>query len=159
MAIKKHGRRIAWTLILCAVAASAADGDVPSTYLLGPEDTISVVVPEAEELSFQNVRIAPDGSVRLPQVGGLQAAGLTVADFEAALERRLARYMHDPQAIVTVSEFRSQPVSVTKAAKSGVEISLVSGTPTCSDNSAINRPVASEVVFLKGVAPRSSALT
>ena len=99
-------------LIAGATVLAETDDAAPSTYLLGPDDVLSVSVPEAEELSFDELRIDPEGSVRLPRIGSLPAAGLTVAMFETEVERRLARYLHDPEAIVTVSEFRSQPVSV-----------------------------------------------
>ncbi len=120
MAIKHCGRALTCALALSVLTFQPTSGsaaDAPSTYLLGPEDTISVVVPEAEELSFADVRIGPDGMVRLPQVGALQASGLTVTAFEAELERRLGRYMREPQAIVTVGEFQSQPVSVLGAVR------------------------------------------
>jgi polysaccharide export outer membrane protein len=48
----------------------------------------------------------------LPLVGKLKAAGLSVSQFETELTKRLGKYVREPQVSVTVSEYKSQPVSV-----------------------------------------------
>ena len=84
---------------------------VPS-YVLGPDDQITVFVLEAEEFSKSPIRIDASGSVNLPMVGRVQAANLTIEQFEAELRQRLSKYIRDPQVTVSVTEFHSQPVSV-----------------------------------------------
>ncbi len=84
---------------------------VPS-YVLGPDDQITVFVLEAEEFSKTPTRIDASGSVNLPMVGRVQAANLTIEQFEAELRQRLSKYIRDPQVTVSVTEFHSQPVSV-----------------------------------------------
>jgi polysaccharide export outer membrane protein len=59
-----------------------------------------------------------DGQVNLPMVGRLSAAKLTLRQFEEALNKRLSIYIREPQVVVTIAEFRSQPVSVVGAVKS-----------------------------------------
>jgi polysaccharide export outer membrane protein len=56
--------------------------------------------------------VGMNGNITLPLVGRIQAGGLTVEQFETALDTRLEKYVIDPQVSVTVVEFRSQPVSV-----------------------------------------------
>jgi polysaccharide export outer membrane protein len=48
-------------------------------------------------------------------IGEVAADGLTVPELEADLSGRLKQYYIDPQVTVTVTEFRSQPVSVVGA--------------------------------------------
>ena len=88
-----------------------------STYLLGPGDSIVVHVPEAEEIPTDPLRVGSDGYVRLPLVGRLRAEGLTTAELEQEITARLGAFLKHPEAIVTVSELRSQPVSVIGAVK------------------------------------------
>jgi polysaccharide export outer membrane protein len=57
------------------------------------------------------------GFIRLPLVGRIQAAGLTIDQLETELVRELKKYMRDPQVSVSVTEFRSQPVSVLGAVR------------------------------------------
>jgi polysaccharide export outer membrane protein len=53
-----------------------------------------------------------DGYIRLPLVGRLHAGGLTVEQLEKELVARLETYFKEPQVAVTITEFRSQPVSI-----------------------------------------------
>lgn len=82
------------------------------TYILGPGDQISIWALGAEELGKSPVRIDPSGFVDLPLIGRIRAGGLTVQQFSADLSAKLHTYVQTPQVAVTVTESRSQPVSV-----------------------------------------------
>jgi polysaccharide export outer membrane protein len=84
---------------------------VPS-YVLGPDDVISIKAQDAEELSSASIRIDPTGRISLPMVGRVTAGGLTVEAFEKELSARLKTYVREPVVAVSVVEYRSQPVSV-----------------------------------------------
>ena len=88
-----------------------------TTYVLGPDDEITIWVLEADELSTDPIRIGTGGYINLPMVGRFRAAGLTVEQLEAELTHRLRTYVHEPNVAVSVTEFRSQPVSVIGAVK------------------------------------------
>jgi polysaccharide export outer membrane protein len=90
---------------------------VPATYLLGPDDQITVHAMDAEELSEKPVRIDLSGFIRLPLAGRIQAAGLTVEQLEAEITTRLLKYIKNPEVSVSVLEFRSQPVSLIGSVK------------------------------------------
>jgi polysaccharide biosynthesis/export protein len=92
----------------------SANGPVttPANYTLGPEDQITVRVFAADDIPDRPATIGNDGSVTLPMIGKVHAAGLTVDQFEAALVADYKKYFKDPQVTVTVNDFRSQPVSV-----------------------------------------------
>ncbi len=79
---------------------------------MGNGDLLTIWVADSEDLSERPVRVDHTGSIRLPLVGQVEAAGLTTSQLEADLARRLNRYIKDPQVTVGVKEYRSQPVSV-----------------------------------------------
>ena len=98
---------LAW-LALQVIAAAAAQ----APYVLGPGDQITIRALDAEEISDKPFTIDSSGSVNLPMVGRVQASGLTVPQFEAALTDKLHKYIWNPHPTVTVTDFHSQPVSV-----------------------------------------------
>jgi len=95
-----------------APAANATGAAVGSTYILGPDDLIVIHALDGEEFSEKPVRIDMSGNIRLPLVGRVHAGGRTVEQLEAELFSSLKPYIKDPQVAVSVTEFRSQPISV-----------------------------------------------
>jgi polysaccharide export outer membrane protein len=104
------------------VSQSAADSlNLRSNYVLGPDDQIFIEAVDVPDISGRPQRLDPNGDLKLPMVGRIHAAGLTLQAFEAELMRRLKTYLEDPDVAVTITEFRSEPVSVLGAVnKSGV---------------------------------------
>jgi polysaccharide export outer membrane protein len=123
--------KLPWRLVFIAVIGTGLLGGpgrtagqdsppamhVPSTYTLGPNDQISFLGIDAEEIVNKQFRIDPEGDVNLPLVGRLRAAGLTIRQFEEVLNKQLSTYVREPHIVVTTVEFRSQPVSVVGAVK------------------------------------------
>jgi polysaccharide export outer membrane protein len=83
-----------------------------TSYILGPEDLITVRVFAADDIPDKPAQIDNNGSVTLPMIGSVHAAGLTVEQFQANLVTAYKKYFKDPQVTVQVNEFHSQPVSV-----------------------------------------------
>lgn len=94
-----------------ADAQSAGPANV-SSYVLGPEDQITVRIFAASDIPDNPVQIDNDGSVTLPMIGRVRAAGLTVEQLQANLVTAYKKYFKNPQVTVEVTDFRSQPVSV-----------------------------------------------
>ncbi len=95
--------------------AGAADSTAKnslSSYVLGPNDQISVDVVELPEISAKSYRIDSGGSISLPLIGRVQAAGLTLKQFEDELAARLKTQVRNPHLVTGLVETRSQPVSV-----------------------------------------------
>jgi polysaccharide export outer membrane protein len=91
------------------------------TYRLGPDDQIAIQVPNAPDLNGKTQRIDPNGDIRLPMVGRIEAGGRTVEELEAELTTRLKEFIYEPDVSISVTESKSQPVSVIGAvASSGV---------------------------------------
>lgn len=112
------GLREASAAALSPTGKGAEFPEPVNDYRLGPGDEISIEALEAAEFNGKRFPVGPDGDVRLPLVGRLRAEGLSVAEFEMQLSKRLSEFIRQPNATVTVAEFRSQPVSVIGAVAS-----------------------------------------
>src|SRR5262249_23781414 len=78
---------------------SLSSGDA---YKIGPSDVLQIFVFKVPELS-QTVQVADTGTVNLPLVGEIPAAGKTAHDLERELTRRLgAQYLQNPQVTIYV---------------------------------------------------------
>jgi polysaccharide export outer membrane protein len=80
-------------------AAAGADAVTSPGYLIQPGDVLQVAVWKETELTAE-VLVRPDGGISFPLAGELPAAGRTVADLTAMLERRIRKL--EPDAVVTV---------------------------------------------------------
>jgi polysaccharide export outer membrane protein len=104
-------------LFIAALSQCVAWGQAPAqlpvpTYVLGPDDQVTIHVVEADEINGKAYRVDEKGDLDLPLIGSLHAAGFTVHQVETRVAEKLRVYMLDPQVTVFLSEMRSQPVSV-----------------------------------------------
>jgi polysaccharide export outer membrane protein len=79
-------------------AAKTAD-----PYRIGSDDELEIIVWTQPQLSGK-VTVASDGTISMPLIGRVPAAGLTPDELKADLEKRYARYVHDANATVRVSD-------------------------------------------------------
>lgn len=86
--------------------------ETPKQYELGPDDQLSIWVMDAPDMSARAVTIGLDGAITLPLIGRVKAAELTTQQLEEQLKELLKEYFVRPEVVVSVTEFRSQPVSV-----------------------------------------------
>jgi polysaccharide export outer membrane protein len=98
-------------LCCCALIAWAA-AEAPPSYKLGSGDEVSIWALGAEEIGTHPFRIDLSGNLDIPLAGRIHAAGLTVEQLHAELVKQLRRQIKEPQVTVSVTELRSQPVSV-----------------------------------------------
>lgn len=83
-----------------------------SDYRIGPRDEIDVSVYQMAELT-RSVRVSSRGTITLPLLGTIKAAGKTVPELEDEITARLAEdFLQDPQVSLYVREFTSQQVTV-----------------------------------------------
>lgn len=95
--------------------ASSTPGS--TAYKIGPLDVLDISVFKVPELS-KSVQVADVGTVNLPLVGEVSAAGRTAREIEQDLVQRLGtRYLRDPQVTVFVKEYNSQRITVEGAVK------------------------------------------
>jgi polysaccharide biosynthesis/export protein len=106
-----------------------ADADFP----IGPGDVVEISVASIEELSARTVRIKGDGTISLPFVGKIDAAGLTEDELQQKVTERLKQYMYSPRVIVFVKEYRSRQVAVLGAVARPGLVSITNGADTLMD--------------------------
>jgi polysaccharide export outer membrane protein len=106
----------------------------PLDFPIGPGDVLDLDVPGLEELEDREVRVAADGTIRLPLLGVIPVAGLTQRELSDDLGRRLEEsVMYDPSVVLFVKEYRSRIVSVIGAVAKPGFYSLSSETETILD--------------------------
>lgn len=106
-------------------------------YLLGPGDQLSVSVIGVTDLERNRI-VLPDGTILLPLIGAVPAAGRTLVDLEQDITRRLSFYLVDPVVEVNLNTLR--PVVVTVAGEVNrpgpVQLNSLSTFNTRVDNNA-----------------------
>ncbi len=78
-------------------------------YVMGPGDVIQIR-GLGEEIGDRTFRIEDKGEIELPVIGVVRVAGQTVEQFQAELNTRMSAYYVNPRVIVTLVQFRSEPV-------------------------------------------------
>jgi|RhiMetdeSRZDD1v2_1073273.scaffolds.fasta_scaffold1280561_1 polysaccharide biosynthesis/export protein len=90
----------------------AASVEVPSDYVIGPEDVLSVVYWFDKDLST-DVSVRPDGKISLPLLNDIQAAGLTPTQLRQRLFEESKRFIQDPNVSVVVKQINSRKAFIT----------------------------------------------
>ena len=109
-----------------APASAGADGD----YRLAPQDRITVTILGQKDMT-RTLRVAESGSVTLPLLGDVQAAGRSSAELEQAIEAGLRdRYLVNPRVSVAVTEFRGRRFGVMGAVNEPGAFALKSNQTT-----------------------------
>jgi polysaccharide biosynthesis/export protein len=90
------------------VAKSATDDP---TYVIGPEDVISVSVWKEPDFS-NTVPVRPDGMVTLALLGDVMAAGKTPAQLASDVTSRLTKYIEQPRVTVVVTAINSRRIFI-----------------------------------------------
>ncbi|NEP17593.1 MAG: polysaccharide export protein [Leptolyngbya sp. SIO4C1] len=106
-------------------------GSAASAYILGPGDQIEVRVYGFEEYTGP-VTILPDGTITLPLVGKVPAAGRTTEQLTQELTVILDRLLVDPYVSVTLNALRPVVVNVSGEVYRPGPIQLQGETSTVS---------------------------
>ncbi len=87
-------------------AGQAVAGDLATDYFLGTGDKLRVIVYGEQDLSGE-FDVTGSGKVSLPLIGQVQAAGLTLAQFEKEVADHLANgYLTNPRVSAEVLNYR-----------------------------------------------------
>lgn len=95
-------------------AQASRDAASRSGTILGPDDSITIVALDCEEIS-KLWRISTTGDVNFPMIGRVHLAGMSVEQAEQSIMAKLQRYLKNPQLTVYPTEVRSRPVTVAGA--------------------------------------------
>jgi polysaccharide export outer membrane protein len=121
-------RRALTLLAILPLLARAQTEPARPAYVLGVDDQLVVQVADLEEIKGERpIRVDSQGNIRLPIVGRLHVAGLTVEQTEAALRKSFGAVLKDPEVTVLVSEFRSHPISVLGSVKNPGVVQIAGG--------------------------------
>jgi polysaccharide biosynthesis/export protein len=103
-----------WLLAAVALVVSACAARYPAApataaspdykYLIGPGDTLSVVVFRYPDLSM-TVPVRPDGRISAPLVEDIVAIGKDPSTLAREMEKALSKYIRDPVVSVVVTNF------------------------------------------------------
>lgn len=105
-------KRVAKQVALVCCLALTAHTQGSRSYLLGPDDQLTIRVLDLDEMGGAPYRVDREGNIALPLVGTLAVAGRTVGAVEASLTERLKEYLQSPKVTVSITDFGSQPVTV-----------------------------------------------
>lgn len=109
-------RRPLIALALAAVAALLAACETPIPkypydkepdprkleYVIGVGDALEVNVWNNSAVSRGGLNVRPDGTITMPLIGDIQAAGRTPTELKEEIVRRLATFVKDESAVVSV---------------------------------------------------------
>ena len=79
-------------------------GGADYDYVIGPLDTVNIIVWRNPELSLA-VPVRPDGKITTPLVDDLPALGKIANQLARDIEKALAKYIRDPVVTVIVTNF------------------------------------------------------
>jgi polysaccharide export outer membrane protein len=99
---------------------------VPASYVVGPDDSIQVMVWREPTLSG-SFPVRPDGMISLALVGDIMAAGRTPMDLAKEITGKLKNFVTDPTVTVTVMAVNSKRVFLMG------EVSHIGPIPLTSD--------------------------
>lgn len=92
-------------------AAAAAQDPRGKPYVIGVADVVRVSVWKDESLSTEAI-VRPDGTITMPVVGELRAAGRTTSQLQQDAAQRLATVIKDAVVTVAVIEINSYRFTV-----------------------------------------------
>ena len=81
------------------------------SYIIGPEDLITIYVWKEPELT-QTLAVRPDGKITLPLLNDLNASGSTTLELKEKISNGLKQYISEPNVTVIVQSARSQKASI-----------------------------------------------
>ncbi len=102
-------------------AGQAAYQTIPATnpidtrpeYRINPQDKLTITVFREPDMSVEEAPVETGGTLVLPLIGRIKAAGKTTAGLANEIQTQLgARYLVDPRVSVIVAESKAQSVTV-----------------------------------------------
>lgn len=89
----------------------------PDDYIIGAGDILSVSVWKEPDASVPSVVVRPDGKIAMPLLKDVAIAGMTPAQAETAIAKRLAPIIHDAEVSIVVTAINSKKIYAMGAVK------------------------------------------
>ena len=113
-----------------APSQPAARDPVTASYVIGPQDQLSITVYDEPDLT-NRYRVDDAGFISFPLISRIEAAGLTIAEFVDSLRATLANgYIRNPQVRVDIEQYRSRSVVVTGAVRAPQKLTMTGNSMT-----------------------------
>ena len=84
---------------------------MPVDYVIGPGDVLEISVWKNQDLS-RIVAVLPDGTITFPLVGRFAAGGKTVEQLREEMEKKISRYVPEPELTIIIQQVNSMVVYV-----------------------------------------------
>lgn len=135
--------------------AKSPEGD----YNISVQDVLTITVWEHADLTGK-FTVQPDGTITLPLIERIAAAGLTVRQFESQLERRLkdGQFIRDPRVSVTLDQARGRRVFIFGSVSSPGTYPLTDGQTLLEVLARAGANGVSEAVILRPKHPSGPTL-
>jgi polysaccharide biosynthesis/export protein len=121
----------AWSIVRQPGNEKQTLGPLPRTpeslspgYRIGAGDVIQIVVWKESEASVPEATVRADGKISMPLIREVEAAGLSIAEFEKSLEEKLGKFIVDPAVTVVARHINSKKVYMVGAVKNEGPIAL-----------------------------------
>lgn len=131
-------------------------------YVLGPGDQISILVLGYEEFTGARV-VLPDGTITMPLIGAVPAAGRTLGELSNDVQGRLTTYLTDPVVDANLTVLRPVVVNIAGEVYRPGPVQLSSLTqvttqvnPNANLTSATNTPTLSSALTAAGGIKRTA---
>jgi polysaccharide export outer membrane protein len=129
-----------------AVAQSAPPQE---NYVIAAQDVLNITVWDHPNLTGK-FTVQPDGSITVPLIGRVTAAGQNVRALETALTRSLADgFLRDPRVSVTLDHFRGQRIFIFGGVTSPGTYPLPEGHTLIEALARAGYGIASEAIVLR----------
>lgn len=83
----------------------------PTTYLMGPNDVLTVTIPVADYRQY-DLQVYPDATVVIPRVGKINVRGRTLAEATALIQNAISRVFRTSDASVSLRKMRQFKVTL-----------------------------------------------
>jgi polysaccharide export outer membrane protein len=80
-------------------------------YFISPGDILNMVVFPASEFS-KEVTVQPDGTIDIPLLGAIKAAGMRSEELEKILASKFSKYVSNPSVTINVRKFSTYRVAI-----------------------------------------------
>ena len=146
-----------------ALPKPAAPGQQPAPiavgdqYVIGPQDTLMITVIDESDLTAK-YRVDTDGSITLPYLGRIPAAGLSVEELRKRITTSLQNgWIRNPQVLVGIEQYKARSVVVTGAVRAPQKVTLTGLTMTLLEALALagspTSEAANEVIVVHPAKP------
>lgn len=92
-----------------AASLAKPDNKPSEDYVIGSGDQLSIFVYRNPDLSEAGVAVRPDGRISTPLIEDIVAAGKTPTQLGREIEKRLSKYIQEPNVTVIVRGFVGPP--------------------------------------------------